>query len=464
MGTYDPRTFRALTFHDRVLRFRTGTETPRDYLERCFEAIAARDAQVRAWVCLSETGAREAADASTQRYREGRPLSPIDGLPIGIKDLIETRDLPTQMGSEAFAGNFPKRDSALVRALREAGALIIGKTVTTELGMSQPGPTTNPFDARRTPGGSSSGSAAAIAAGMVPATIGTQVGGSLIRPASFCGNYALKPTLGAIHRGERQSLSQAAAGVHAGCLEDMWRTAIEMGRRCGGDPGQPGLYGPADPPEAQRPRRLIVMETEGWAKLDAKSRLAFESLLDAIRAKGVEIWRRADHPQVEAFEQLVAMGKTVSYAINSFEQRWSTLNIVEQFPGKLSRRMTARLDTAQAMSLEDYRLRLQQRDEMRRRMECLAPLADAFITLGSQGPATLWEGDPKEGPPVASPTGDYAFNAATSALGSPCVCIPKLAVEGLPLGVQLIGQWHSDARITGFARWLDEAVEPVVVA
>jgi Asp-tRNA(Asn)/Glu-tRNA(Gln) amidotransferase A subunit family amidase len=461
---YDPRSFRALTFHDAVPRFLAGGDSPRDYLERCFAAIAAREPVVRAWVCLNDAGARDAADESTRRYREGRVLSPIDGLPIGIKDLIETKDLPTQLGSEAFAGNFPKRDSALVRALREAGAIIIGKTVTTELGMSQPGPTTNPFDQTRTPGGSSSGSAAAIAAGMVPASIGTQVGGSLIRPASFCGNYALKPTLGAIHRGERQSLSQAAAGVHAGCIEDMWRTAIEMAKRCGGDPGQPGLYGPADPPEATRPRRLIVMETEGWPKLDAKSLKAFEELLAAIRDKGVEVWRRDDHPQVEALEQLVAMGKAVSYAINSFEQRWTTLNIVEQFPGKLSRRMTARLDTAQAMSLEDYRLRLQQRDEMRRRMEALAPLADAFITLGSPGPAPVWQGDPKDGPPIASPTGDYAFNAATSALGSPCVCVPKLAVDGLPVGVQIVGQWHSDARITGFARWLDQSVEPVVVA
>src|SRR5215831_18593527 len=137
--------------------------------------------------------------ASTSRWQAGRPLSAIDGLPMGIKDLLETRDLPTQMGCAAYRGNFPKRDNAAVWALRQAGAVIVGKTVSAELGGSQPGPTRNPFDLERTPGGSSSGSAAAIAARMLPAAIGTQVGGSIIRPAAYCGNVALKPTQGGIN-------------------------------------------------------------------------------------------------------------------------------------------------------------------------------------------------------------------------------------------------------------------------
>src|SRR5581483_1903848 len=149
--------------------------------------IARREPEVRAWVVLNEAAARAVADASGDRYRAGRPLSPIDGLPLGIKDLFETKDMPTQMGCAAYEGNFPKRDSALVRAARDAGAVILGKTVTTELGGAHPGPTTNPHNARYTPGGSSSGSAAAVASGMVPAAIGTQVAGSIIRPASFCG-------------------------------------------------------------------------------------------------------------------------------------------------------------------------------------------------------------------------------------------------------------------------------------
>jgi Asp-tRNA(Asn)/Glu-tRNA(Gln) amidotransferase A subunit family amidase len=201
MAAYDPRSFRALSFHDATPRFRDGGDTPRAYLERCLEAIAAREPVVRAWVVLNQDGAREAADASTARWQAGRPLSAIDGMPVGIKDLLETRDMPTQMGCPAYRGNFPKRDNAAVWALRQAGAVVLGKTVTTELGGAHPGPTTNPFDQTRTPGGSSSGSAAAVGAGMVPATLGTQVGGSVIRPASYCGNYALKPTQGGINRG-----------------------------------------------------------------------------------------------------------------------------------------------------------------------------------------------------------------------------------------------------------------------
>src|SRR5262249_16003209 len=199
--------------------------TPRAYLERCLAVIADREPVVKAWFVLNPSGAREAADASTERYRRGRPISSIDGMPIGIKDLIETKDLPTGHGCGAFAGNHTRRDSAIVRALPHARAGILGKTVPTEMGGAFPGPTTNPFDPGRTPGGSSSGSAAVIGACMVPAAIGTQVGGSLIRPASYCGNCALKPTMGALHRGERQGYSQSHVGVHAGSLTDMWRVA-----------------------------------------------------------------------------------------------------------------------------------------------------------------------------------------------------------------------------------------------
>ncbi len=120
--SYDPREFRALTFHDATGRFRDGSDTPRAYLERCLETIAARDPVVRAFVTLNEAGAREAADASTGRWQAGRPISAIDGMPVGIKDLLETKDMPTEMGCEAYRGNFPKRDNAAVWALRQAGA------------------------------------------------------------------------------------------------------------------------------------------------------------------------------------------------------------------------------------------------------------------------------------------------------------------------------------------------------
>src|SRR5262249_47181188 len=152
----------------------------RAYLERCLETIGQREPEVKAFTAMNDTGARAAADASAARWKAGKPLSLIDGMPIAIKDLLETKDMPTEMGCAAMKGNCPKRDNAAVGGLRQAGAVILAKTVTAELGGFHPGATTNPFDKARTPGGSSSGSAAAVGANMVPAAIGTQVGGSII--------------------------------------------------------------------------------------------------------------------------------------------------------------------------------------------------------------------------------------------------------------------------------------------
>ena len=147
--SYDPRTFKALTFHDATARFREGADTPRAYLERCLETIAEREPVVKAFAALNEASARAAADASAARWKAGRPLSAIDGMPVGIKDLLETKDMPTGMGCGAYRDNFPKRDNAAVWALRQAGAVILGKTVTAELGGAEPGPTTEPV--RRDP-------------------------------------------------------------------------------------------------------------------------------------------------------------------------------------------------------------------------------------------------------------------------------------------------------------------------
>ena len=171
--------------------------------------------------------ARDAADQAGARYKAGRPLGPVDGMPVGIKDLIETYDMPTEFGSELFRGHQPMTDAATVRALRQGGAVLVGKTVTVCFGGGDPARTRNPFDTRRTPGGSSSGTAAAVASGMLPAALGTHARGSTIRPASFCGVYALKPTFGAINRQGSFSMAYSMdhVGVFAGTLSDMWRTA-----------------------------------------------------------------------------------------------------------------------------------------------------------------------------------------------------------------------------------------------
>jgi Asp-tRNA(Asn)/Glu-tRNA(Gln) amidotransferase A subunit family amidase len=461
---YDPREFRALTFHDAVTRFRDGSDSPRAYLERCLETIAERDPVVKAFVALNPSGARTAADASTARWKEGRPLSAIDGLPIGIKDLLETKDMPTEMGCAAYRGNFPKRDNAAVWALRQAGAVILGKTATAELGGAHPPATTNPFDRARTAGGSSSGSAAAVAACMVPAAIGTQVGGSIIRPAAYCGNVALKPTQGGINRGERLATSMSTHGVHAGSIEDVWQVAIEIVQRAGGDRGCPGLFGPPTPPPAAKPQRLIVLETEGWAELDAASRSAFDTLLQNLQQAGITLLRRKDHAWIEALEQAIANGRALCGTITSWENRWYQRNIIDEHPDGVSARAKATVAKAEAMSVDDYRAVLMERAVAQQRHAAVAGLADAAITLACPGPAPLWSGDVPGQPLAPRPTGDFVFNAPSSMLFAPAVTMPLMSVGGMPVGVQLMGQQHDDARVTAMARWMLDAVTPVVVA
>ena len=214
-----------------------------------------------------------------------------------------------------------------VWALRQAGAVVLGKTVTTELGGAHPGPTTNPFDQARTPGGSSSGSAAAVGARMVPAAIGTQVGGSIIRPASYCGNFALKPTQGGINRGERQATSMSTHGPHAGSIEDMWLVAIEIARRAGGDPGRLGLFGPASAAAAAPADDARGDGGGGLATCSTSaSRAAFEAVVDGLRAQGVTVLRRADHPLLESFEQALEGVQALTGVITGWENHWGIRN------------------------------------------------------------------------------------------------------------------------------------------
>lgn len=455
------RDYKPLTFHDATPRFVDGSDTPRAYLERCLATIAAREPVVKAFTALNETGARETADASTARWKAGKPLSPIDGMPIAIKDLLETKDMPTEMGCAAFKGNFPKRDNAAVWALRQAGAVILAKTVTAELGGAHPGATTNPFDPARTPGGSSSGSAAAVGARMVPAAIGTQVGGSIIRPAAYCGNFALKPTQGGLNRGERLATSMSTHGPHAGCLEDMWQVAIEIANRAGGDRGSVGLIGPSTLPAAVKPNRLIVLETEGWSTVDDATKAGFDAVLKQLQEAGVTLIRRKDHPLVEALEQSIANGRAVCGNVTSWENRWYQRGIVDNDPAGVSDRAKATLAKAEAMTPDDYRMALLARDTAQHTHATLASLADAAITLACPGPAPLWAGDVPGEPLAPRPTGDFVFNAPSSMLFAPVVTVPLMSVGGMPVGVQLMGQQHEDARVTGLARWLHATLTPV---
>src|SRR2546429_8229155 len=282
-------------------RFASGADTPRDFLERCLAEIAALDRKIGAFVNLTLEGARAAADQSTARWRAGEPRSPIDGMPIGIKDIIETADMPTENGSPLFAGFRSERDAASVAALREAGAVIVGKAVTTEFASTEPRGTRNPHDLRRTPGGSSSGSAAAVVAGMVSAALGTQVIGSTIRPASYCGCVGFKVSVGALNRGgSYDGLSQSVTGVLAMTLEDAWQVACEIASRAGGDPGYPGLFGPPSAPAPRKPRRLAFLETAGWGAASPGARAALADAPGRPKASGIDLLTPQTHAAVAA--------------------------------------------------------------------------------------------------------------------------------------------------------------------
>src|SRR5277367_2589235 len=225
--------------------FASGAQTPREFLERSLALLEQWEPRIGAFVCTNVPAARAASDRATARWRAGKPLSAIDGMPVGIKDIIETVDMPTEMGSPLFAGWRSQKDAACVRALRDAGAVILGKTVTTEFAASHPRGTRNPWNTAHTPGGSSSGSAASVAVGIVSAALGTQVIGSTIRPASFCGCVGFKPSVNALNReGSHDYQSQSCTGILGASLADVWQTAYEIVARVGGDAGTPGLQGP----------------------------------------------------------------------------------------------------------------------------------------------------------------------------------------------------------------------------
>ncbi len=442
---YDPKTWRLKTFFDVVPGFLDGSDTPRDYLERCLDDIAAREHEVMAFAFLNADGAREQADAATERYRAGRPLSPVDGLPIGIKDLIETKDMPTEFGSELFAGHRPIRDAAVVAGLRDGGAVLIGKTVTVTFGGGDPARTRNPFDTARTPGGSSSGTAATVGGAMLPAGLGTHARGSTIRPASFCGAYALKPTFGAINR---QGVFSAAnsmdhLGTFAGSLSDIWIIARHMAGTAGGDPGHPGLYGGPRPPAPRRPERLIRLDTAGWAQTDDATKQAFEDFLATLADDGVEIFARGDDPTIAAYEDELASMPELWMHLYRFEMRWPLLQYRDHDRSKIPPRLLRGLDEGEGLTQEQYRAALVKRDYVRGLHHELAARADGFVTLSSLGPA-----------PAGMDQGSAIYNESSSVLGVPSISLPLLAVEGMPLGVQLQGARHGDERLTACARWI----------
>ncbi|WP_158744246.1 amidase [Acidisphaera sp. L21] len=416
-------------------------------LEDCLENIAQWEPVVGAFTAMNVDAARQAADAATARWRAGQPKSAIDGMVVGVKDMIDTGDLPTGMGSPLYDGYTPRFDAASVQGLREAGAVILGKTVTTEFASSQPRSTRNPWDPARTPGGSSSGSAAAVGTGMLCGALGTQVVGSISRPAGYCGAYGYKPTPGGINRGgSLDFLSQSVTDTIAATLGDAWVMARAIVERVGGDPGMPGITGPLTPPAAQRPLRLALIRTAGWPSLQPAAQASLETALETLCFHGITILTRETCPALAAVEAATVEARVQTLIINAWKWRWPLGSYVATDHSNVSASSRDRHIHSNTLTQNDYSVALARRAAARATLATLLQECDALVSITAAG-----------GAPVGlEKTGDPIFVVPGSYLGVPGVALPVLEADGLPLGLQLLGAPGADAALSGHAAFVDD--------
>ncbi len=383
--------------------------------EACLARVDEVDAQVQAWAHLD----REAVVTQARALDARREAGLLQGVPVGVKDIINTADLPTENGTVLHAGRRPDSDAAVVARLRAAGAVIFGKTVTTELATYAPGKTRNPHDPAHTPGGSSSGSAAAVAAGMAPAAIGTQTNGSVIRPAAFCGVVGYKPGFGLIPREGilRQSPTLDQVGVFARSVEDAARLAAVL---IGGETGECLIAASAG---AAAPR-LAWMRTAAWSRADAATRAAFERLAQDLglrelampeAAAGAWDWQRT------VMEAEIA---------ENYAAEWA------RGRDRLSASLCAQIERGRALAPQVVAAARSRIGEVNAAFDPLFDRVDALVTPAVPGTA----------PRGLDSTGDPVFCTLWTFAGLPAITLPLLAGDnGLPLGVQLVARRGNDA-------------------
>jgi Asp-tRNA(Asn)/Glu-tRNA(Gln) amidotransferase A subunit family amidase len=428
-----------LTATEAAAEIARGAFSAEEHVSACLDRIAAMESDVLAFAHLEADHALAQACALDRQKADGRRVGPLHGVPVAIKDIFDTADYPTECGSPVLAGRRPDADAAVVRKLREAGAVIIGKTVTTEFAYYHPGKTCNPRDLTRTPGGSSSGSAAAVAAGMVPLAIGSQTNGSMIRPAAFCGVLAVKPSHGLISRAGALTLSRTLdhVGAFARSIEDL---ALILDVVVGHDPADPDSRayaaptfraGAAEPPPL--PPSFAFVRTPMWDKADAGARAALEDLARELGAREVDIpedYRAAWDAQ---------------RAIMAAEMAHNLGAIVDK-GGEISRQLRDLVAEGREVTAVQYLAAVR---DARRYADALSgifeQLSDAIITLSARGVAPLG----------LDATGDPVFCTLWTLTGLPSLNLPLLAdSEGLPIGVQLVGASGRDERLLRTAREL----------
>jgi Asp-tRNA(Asn)/Glu-tRNA(Gln) amidotransferase A subunit family amidase len=408
-----------------VRQIETGALTPRAVIDRCADAIAKRDGEIGAFVALDIEAARERA--------ERLKTLPLRGLPIGVKDIYDTADLPTQYGSAIYAGHRPKADAAMVALIRRAGGVVIGKTVTTEFASLQPAGTRNPHNLAHTPGGSSSGSAAAVAAGLVPIALGSQTGGSVIRPAAYCGvvgfkpSFRLMPTIGM----KCFSWSLDTVGLFAaGVADAAFAAALISGRDLRIDGSEPTAP------------RIALVRTQSWAEASVSMQDAIARAARAAEAAGAKV---IDVELPPIFETATQAHGT----IQDHEAYRALADEIDRHRDRLGPILREQLDKAAAITPAAYDDARRLARQARRALVDFMEGTDVLLTPSAPGAA----------PHGLSSTGKPTFNRLWTLLGTPCVNVPGLFDSaGLPLGVQIVGRFARDRLALEAAAFLQRAL------
>jgi Asp-tRNA(Asn)/Glu-tRNA(Gln) amidotransferase A subunit family amidase len=401
-----------------------GSLTSEELVSACLARIDARDSKLHAWAALDR--GRVLAEARALDRAPSR--SSLHGVPVGIKDVIDTADYVTSYNSPIWAGHRPKADAASVTLLKAAGCVILGKTVTTEFANIAPAQTRNPYDLERSPGGSSSGSATAVADFMVPIALGTQTAGSTIRPASYCGVFAIKPTLGAISRVGVKTLAESldTVGLFARTPGDL-PALLEI------------LSGWSARSIADRVPRVGIFRTGYWQVLESETAAAIERAVALLKRESADVFDVNLPTIIDELsdEHAVIMGYESARAL-----AWEFGTHAD----KLSVPLAQRLQAGWKLARSTYDAVIAKATRARAALARVFQDCDFIVTPSSAGAA-----------PVFGTTGDSKFNRAWTLLGNPCIAVPLgKDANGLPLGMQLVGRHGKDMELLAWAEWLEK--------
>ena len=410
-----------------------GRSTAEACVRDCLARIAEREGTVGAWMALDERGALDQARACDRARSLGDALPPLAGIPIAVKDNIETADLPTGYGSEIYEGYRPRADAACVAQARNAGAIVLGKTVTTEFAYYRPGKTTNPHGATHTPGGSSQGSAAAVGAGMVPLAFGTQTAGSIVRPAAYCGVVGYRPTWGLIPRAGVKVLSDwlDTVGVFAGDVEDVCFFVAALTARSALRPERQG-----------KSYRLAVLREPYPGEAEPEAIRALDTTMEALRVAGHAV---SDLPTPAALQPIPRLQRLVM----AYEMDKALGHERRHHEASLSSILKTFLDEGRATSARSYDAAMATTRDAMRSLDTIFGDADVILSPSAGG----------EAPKGLHATGDPAFNRSWSQLQLPCLTLPVgKGPNGLPVGVQLAARTGQDALLLAVALATEAAV------